>query len=164
MEVTKDGKSVLFQKTDKTPPALSTDLVNVEDLALHMIVAIREADDEKLKSLATDRIKGWPDALPIFAVELRERYRQLTGNDEFELCATESMVKNDLGSVRCTGPDVLEGKCLVLSFVKTPEGWKNCLLRNSTEDVELREHLSELERQLGTAPSTESEDQQVPNG
>lgn len=151
METTKDERSVLFQKIDKAPPAIETDLVILEDLALHMIVAIREKDDQKLKSLGTDRIEDWPNALPVFAVELRERYRQLVGDEQFDLRATESMMKGDLGVVRCTGPEVLEGKCLVLSFVETPDGWKNCLLRNSTEDVELRKHLAELERQLDGA-------------
>lgn len=158
METTKDERSILFQKTENAPPALETDLVIIEDLALHMIVAIREKDDEKLKSLATDRIKDWPDALPVFAVELRERYRQLIGDEEFDLRVTESMVKDDLGIVRCAGPELLEGKCLVLSFVKTPAGWKNSLLRNSTEDVELREHLRELERQLDVAKSRKDEE------
>jgi outer membrane protein TolC len=39
-----------------------SDQIAVEDLALQMIVAIRGKDDVKLKSLATERIKGWTDA------------------------------------------------------------------------------------------------------
>ncbi|MGI9456972.1 MAG: serine/threonine-protein kinase [Aeoliella sp.] len=158
VDMTKDKRSLQFQRTKDAPPTLQTDLVILEDLALHMIVAIREKDGPKLKSLATDRIKGWSDALSVFAVELRERYRQLVGDEEFDLRATESMVKGNLGVVRCTGPKELEGKCLILSFLKTPDGWKNGLLRNSTEDVELREHLSELERQVDAAQSRKGEE------
>ncbi len=40
-----------------------------------MLVAIRDKDDVSLKALTTDRIKGWPDALPQFAIEMRERFR-----------------------------------------------------------------------------------------
>ena len=125
-----------------------TDRVLVEDVALHLIVAIREKDDDKLKSLAADEIDGWSAALPTFAVELRERYRQLVGDEGFDLAATETLVKEDLAVVRCTGPEVLQGRCLILSFARTPSGWKNCLLRNSTEDIPLSEHLSDLQRQL----------------
>ncbi len=118
--------------------------IAVEDLALHMIVAIREKDDAKLKSLASDRIKGWPDALPVFAVELREHFRQFTGNDTFDLKAGESLVDGDLAAVRCTGPAELEGKCLVFFFVKTADGWRNHSLRNSTVSTPLAKLLADL--------------------
>lgn len=118
--------------------------ITVEDLALQMIVAIREKNDAKLKSLASDQVKGWPDALPVFAVELREHFRQFTGNENFDLKAGESLVEGDLAAVRCTGPVELEGKCLVLFFVKTKEGWRNHSLRNSTVGNPLEKHLAEL--------------------
>jgi hypothetical protein len=121
-----------------------TDKVLVEDLALHMIVAIREKDDAKLKSLASDRIKGWPDALPVFAVELRERFRQFTGNESFDLRAGESLVDRDLAAVRCTGPAELDDKCLVLFFVKTRDGWRNHSLRNAAVGTPLAKLLAEL--------------------
>lgn len=130
------------------PAADKTDKVIIEDLALHMIVAIREKDDAKLKSLATDRIKGWPEALPVFAVELREHMRQFTGDDKFDLRAGESLVDGDLGVVRCTGPAALEGKCLVLMFVRTGDGWKNQLGRSSMVDVPLAGLLAEFRKQL----------------
>jgi capsular polysaccharide biosynthesis protein/tRNA A-37 threonylcarbamoyl transferase component Bud32 len=129
---------------DRATPALMSEKIAVEDLALHMIVAIREKDDAKLKSLASDRIKGWPDALPVFAVELREHFRQFTGNESFVLRAGESLVDGDLAAVRCTGPAELEGKCLVLFFVKTADGWRNHSLRNSTEATPLAELLADL--------------------
>jgi serine/threonine protein kinase len=125
-------------------PAQMTDKVLVEDLALHMIVAIREKDDAKLKSLASDRIKGWPDALPVFAVELRERFRQFTGNESFDLRAGESLVDRDLAAVRCTGPAELDDKCLVLFFVKTRDGWRNHSLRNAAVGTPLAKLLAEL--------------------
>jgi hypothetical protein len=120
----------------------------VEDLALHLLVAIREKDDAKLKSLASDRIKGWPDALPVFAVELREHFRQATGSESFDLRASESLINSELAVVKCTGPEALHGMCLVLNFVKTADGWRNHSLRNSSEQTPLAEHLAKLQMEL----------------
>jgi protein involved in polysaccharide export with SLBB domain len=132
----------------RAKPQISTDQIVVEDLALQMIVAIREKNDKKLQTFASDRIKGWPAALPIFAVELRERYRQNTGNERFDLRASESLVEGDLAAVRCTGPKELKGKCLVLFFIKTNSGWLNCSLRASMDDAPLTEHLANLKKQV----------------
>lgn len=123
---------------------ISPDRVQIEDLALHMMVAIREKDDAKLKAFAADRIKGWPDALPQFAVEMREHYRQNTGNDRFDMKAGESLVEDDLGLVRCTGPAELKGKCLVLFFIRTGDGWRNHSLRAAMEDVPLADFMAGL--------------------
>lgn len=120
------------------------DQIIIEDLALHMIVAFREKDDQKLKALASDQFNDWRKSLPVFAVELRERYRLFVGDDKLDLRATESIVDGNLGVVRCTGPSELKGKCLILFFVKDASGWKSCLLRNSTEDVGLSKHLAYL--------------------
>ena len=124
------------------------DKIALEDLALHMIVAIREKDDAKLKSLAADRIKGWTESLPAFAVELREHYRQIMGDEKFEMKAGESLVDGDFGAVRCTGPAALQGKCLVMLFVKTEAGWKNQLLRAATENVALKDLLADFRKQM----------------
>lgn len=132
----------------KAGSAGRADQVLIEDLALHMIVAIRGKDDAKLKSLAADRIKGWPEALPVFAVELRERMRQITGDDRFDLRAGESLVDGDFGAVRCTGPAALQGKCLVLFFVRTDGGWRNLSLRNATQETPLAAMLADLRSQL----------------
>jgi hypothetical protein len=129
-------------------PAERSERIAVEDLALHLLVAIREKDDAKLKSLASDRIKGWPDALPVFAVELREHFRQATGSESFDLRASESLVEGELAVVRCTGPEALHGMCLVLNFVKTADGWRNHSLRNSSEQTPLAEHLAKLQLEL----------------
>ena len=131
-----------------TKPKVTTDQIAVEDLALQMIVAIREKDNDTLKSLATDRIKGWRDALPVFATELREHYRQNMGNEAFDLRASESLVEGDLAAVRCTGPEELQGKCLVLFFVKTADGWRNYSLRASMENVPLSEHMANLKKEI----------------
>jgi hypothetical protein len=132
------------------------DQIVVEDLALHMIVAIREKNDAMLRTLASDRIKGWPDALPQFAVELREHYRQSTGNEAFDMRASESLVDGELAAARCTGPAALEGKCLVLFFVKTNDGWRNHSLRASMENTPLAEHMTafkkETEKENAAAP------------
>ncbi len=102
------------------------DRIVVEDLALRLIVAIREKDNATLQALATDaRIKGWRDALPVFAVELRERYRVATGTEDFDLRVGESIIEGDLAAVKCTGPKVTSGAGLALLFVKTDSGWFN---------------------------------------
>jgi hypothetical protein len=129
-------------------PANRSDQIAVEDLALRMIVAIREKDNDTLKSLATDRIKGWRDALPVFAVELRERYRQNTGNEAFDLRAGESLVDGDLAVVRCTGPAALQGKCLVPFFVKTADGWRNHSLRSAMQDVSLANFMADCKKEI----------------
>ncbi|MCB1132870.1 MAG: tetratricopeptide repeat protein, partial [Verrucomicrobiae bacterium] len=134
------------------------DRVIVEDLALHMIVAIRDKDDTTLRSLAIDRTAGWRDALPTFALDLRERYRQLTGKDDFDLRPADSLVKGDYGVVRCTGPAVFEGRCVIFSFVKAPEGWKNCKLQISTEDESLENHLAGIKVNMPPEPPAAHDD------
>jgi tRNA A-37 threonylcarbamoyl transferase component Bud32 len=136
------------------------DKIAVEDLALHMIVAIRGKDDAKLKSLASDRIKGWPDALPVFAIELREHMRQFTGDEKFELQAGESLVDGDLAAVRCTGPAALQGKCLVMFFGRSDGAWKNLSLRNATQEMPLAKLLGDFRKQL--EKTAESEKQSDP--
>jgi hypothetical protein len=138
-----DGKAAVTSK-----PAPDKEQIAVEDLALRMMVAIREKDDATLKSLAADRIKGWRDALRAFAVEVREHFRQFTGSESFDMRAGESLVDGDLAVVRCTGPAALQGKCLVLFFVKTDDGWRNHSLRNSTVETPLATLLADLKKRL----------------
>ncbi len=141
-----DEEVVVFRKTTDAPDGIDPDLVAIEDLAVRMIAAIREADEDGLKSLAVDRTPGWRGALPAFAGELRERHRHLTGSEAFGLWPTEVLVQGDYGLARCTGSAELQGKCVVLSFVKTDEGWRNCLVRSGTDDIPLRGYLAELEK------------------
>ena len=131
-------------------PSTATDRILLEDLALHLIVAIREKDNAKLKALASDRIKGWPEALPVFAVELREHIRQDTGNDRFDLRAGESLVDGDFAAVRCTGSAELDDKCLVLFFVKSADGWRNLSLCNATTATPLAGILADLKKKAAT--------------
>jgi hypothetical protein len=133
----------------------SREQIAIEDLALQMIVAIREKNNDMLQSLATDRIKGWSAALPQFATELREHYRQSTGNEAFDLRASESLVDGDLAAVRCTGPAELKGMCLVLFFVKTDDGWRNHSLRNSMENVPLAGQFADFKKENATLPKAE---------
>lgn len=123
--------------------AKGRDNVLVEDLAIRLLAAIRDKEDAVLKDLATDRILGWREALPQFAFELRERYTHLTGKP-FGVFPEDSLVVGDFAVVRCTGPAELQGKCLVLGFVRTPDGWRNWTFRNSTKDVPLRRHLDDF--------------------
>lgn len=125
----------------RTEPALRFDQNIVEDLALQMLVLIREKDDAKLKLLATDSVKaGWRDALPQFALEMRERFLQMTGK-QFTMFPAESLVESNRAVVKCTGPKELNGIYLVLFFVKTDEGWRNWTLRNSPPGTPLSEYL-----------------------
>jgi predicted Ser/Thr protein kinase len=122
----------------------TTDQVVVEDLALEMLVAIREKDDVKLQSFGTDSVKaGWVDALPHFALELRERFTQLTGKP-FTMYPAESLVEEGRAVVKCTGPKELRGVYLVLFFVKSNEGWRNWGLGNSPAGTPLVDHLKRL--------------------
>ena len=130
----------------------SADQVAVEDLALQMLVAIREKDDDALRALATDRITDWPDALPQFAIELRERFRRLTG-EPFDMRESESIVENDLAAAKCTGPEKLGGKYLVLFFVKTKNGWRNYSLRSSLPDILLAQHFAKFKTEIEKGPS-----------
>ncbi|MBN2162466.1 MAG: hypothetical protein JW713_05950, partial [Pontiellaceae bacterium] len=123
------------------------DRIAVEDLALNMIVAIREKDTESLQSMAVDRIDGWRNALPVFAEELRERFRNLTGEKEFHLQPGEVSIDGDLAAVRCTGPAILKGKCLILLFARTSQGWKNCQLKTATEEASIQDLINSLRQQ-----------------
>ena len=127
----------------KPAPKITTDQVIVEDLALHMLVAIREKDDSKLRALACDAVAGWRDALPNFAVEMRAQFRQLTGHEAFDLRAVEALVDGPLAVVKCTGPKELNGMYLVLFFVKTDDGWRNWSLRNAPPERRLNEFMKE---------------------
>lgn len=135
--------SALNAVAAKRPAAKGRDNVLVEDLALRLVAAIRDKEDAVLKDLATDRIPDWREALPQFAFELRERYTHLTGKP-FGVFPEDSLVEGDFAVVRCTGPAELQGKCLVLGFVRTPDGWRNWNLRNSMKDVPLQRHLDDF--------------------
>ena len=121
--------------TTKLPakPGSSGDQVIVEDLALRMLVAIREKDDAALRSLATDKLKDWHAVLPQFALEMRERFQQHMGKP-FQMFPVESFLKGDRAVVKCTGAKQVY---LVLYFVRTPDGWRNWMLRNSPLTVPL---------------------------
>jgi hypothetical protein len=128
----------------------------VEDLALQVLAAIREQDDRKLKSLATDSVKtGWRDALPTFALEARERFLEMTGKS-FLMFPAESRVEGDVAAVKCTGPKQLNGVYLVLFFSKTSEGWKNCWLRNSPAATPLAQHLDNFRKEVQKSKSDSS--------
>ena len=138
------------RETSKPPaaeqanPKITTDQILVEDLALRMLVAIREKDDATLRSLATDKLKDWHAALPQFALEMRERFQQHMGKP-FEMYPVESFVKGDRAVVKCTGAKQVY---LVLYFVQTPDGWRNWMLRNSPLTVPLAKYWDETWEQI----------------
>ena len=86
---------------------------------------------------------------------MREHFRQSTGNEAFDLRASESLVDGDLAAVRCTGPAELQGKCLVLFFVKTDGGWRNRTLRNSMESAPLAGQFADFKKENATLPKAE---------
>lgn len=130
-----------------------TDRVVVEDLALRMLAAIRDQEDDVLKELSVDRIDGWRDALPHFAFELRERFQQMTGGP-FAMQVDQSLTDDDLAVVKCVGPEELRGIYLVLFFVRTPDGWRNWNLRNSPAETALDQHLRRVRLPDMPAPRT----------
>lgn len=134
-------------RTPGAPQSALPDRALVENLARRLISAIRDKDDATLRSLAGARIAGWPDALPAFAAELREHYRQDAGDGAFDLRPAETLVEGDLAAVRCTGPSVPGGRCLVLFFSREPDGWRNHSLRASNVATPLARHLDALKQQ-----------------
>ncbi len=120
----------------------------VEDLALEMLVAVRDKDDDALRKLAVDRPKEWREALPHFALEIREAFHQRTGNP-FDMKPVQSLVEGDRAVVKCTGDKKLKGIYLVLFFVKTSDGWRTWLLRNSPPSRPLSEFLTEKPAAVG---------------
>jgi HEAT repeat protein len=156
-----------FQRTTTaSKPPVTGDNVAVEDLALRLLAAIRDKEDSVLKELAVDRIKGWRDALPHFAFELRERLRQPDGTS-CALKVGESLVAGGYAAVKCTGPKELEGKYLVLFFAKTDQGWRNCSLRNSPPSTALSKHLAdcmaEMQKLTATTNANDTEWQRLLN-
>ncbi len=164
-----DGRSAVpYLLTFSTTAAtkVAGDNVEVEHVALRVLAAIRDKEDNVLKELAVDRIKGWRDALPHFAFELRERLRQPDGTS-YALRVGESLVEGEYAAVKCTGPKELEGKYLLLFFAKTDQGWRNCSLRNSPPSIGLSKHLAacvaEMQALTATATANEGEWSQLLN-
>jgi hypothetical protein len=123
--------------------AKTADQVIVERLALQMVAAIREKNDEALKAMTVDRYKGWGEMLPRFASEVRERFSQRTGKP-FAMQPVESLVEGDLAVVRCAPPKELPtDRCLYLSFVKTADGWRNWMARTPRPGTPLAQFLKE---------------------
>ncbi len=150
---TPEGKYVSAETIERRPAPLPEAVkrvqkVIVEDLATQMLVAIRDKDDAALKAMATDRIKGWIEALPKFALEMRERCLQKTGK-LFQMFAGESVVLGNVAAVKCTGPKELKGVYLALFFIKTEGGWKNFCLRNSPPTIPLATHLRKAATEIG---------------
>jgi tetratricopeptide (TPR) repeat protein len=153
---TPEGKYVSGETIEKSPAtpeviaqlARQLEQIVVEDLAIQILAAIRDKDDAALKALATNRIKDWPGALPKFALEMRERFRQKTGKP-FQMSAGQSMVLGSAAVVKCTGPVELDGVYLALFFVKTADGWKNFSLRNSPASGSLETLLRNAAKEIG---------------
>ncbi len=143
LELSKDNRSTAVPAS-----RTSKDQVVVEDLALEMLVAIREKDNTALKAGSVDRIQGWRDAWPHFSLELRERFRQMTGKP-FTMYPAWSIVRGEVAAVKCTGPKELKGVYFVLFFVRTHSGWKNFSMRNSPPSVPLETHLRKAAKAIG---------------
>ena len=139
------GGDTMIEQVKNPEIPLWPDLTLVEDQALRVLVAIREKDDDALQALASERVNNWREAVPVFASELRERYRHVAGNDQFSLFPTETRVQGNIAAVRCTGSSDLGGKCVVLAFAKSDDNrWENCLFRTLMDTVPLQDVLLEL--------------------
>jgi serine/threonine protein kinase len=142
--------------TNEAPATVTTDQIIVEHAAMRMLAAIRDKDDDALKELATERVKGWRESLPQFAFEMREKFHELTGKP-FDMHVSESLVRDDTALVKCAGPKELNGIYLALFFIKTEDGWKNCWLHNAPPSVPLEDFW----RQMPPAATTQLEDAAV---
>jgi hypothetical protein len=142
--------------TNEAPATVTTDQIIVEHAAMRMLAAIRDKDDDALKELATERVKGWRESLPQFAFEMREKFHELTGKP-FDMHVSESLVRDDTALVKCAGPKELNGIYLALFFIKTEDGWKNCWLHNAPPSVPLEDFW----RQMPPAATTQLEDTAV---
>ena len=92
---------VQLKKLD-THPVPSRDQVLVEDQAIALLAAIRDKDEAALQRLATDQLPAWHEALPQFALEIRERHLHKTGKP-LRLWPAESLVEGEWAVVKCTG-------------------------------------------------------------
>ena len=81
-------------------------------------------------------------------LEIREAFHQRTGNP-FDMKPVQSLVEGDRAVVKCTGDKKLKGIYLVLFFVKTSDGWRTWLLRNSPPSRPLSEFLTEKPAAVG---------------
>ncbi|MBB5352466.1 putative Ser/Thr protein kinase [Haloferula luteola] len=118
----------------------TADQVQLEQAAMDLIVAIRDGNEATLTALAGDTVEDWPRRLREVARELRERFRESAGKKAFDFEVANSAVADSWGLVRCTGGPEGVGTCVVMFFVRTGEGWRNCLLRTSTEEESLDAH------------------------
>jgi hypothetical protein len=134
--------------TNQVRPALTADQIRVEDTALRVLAAMRDKEDKVLRELATDRIiKAWPNALPQFSFELREKFEHEFGKP-MALWPTESLVDGDFAVVRCTSKETetkLNGWYLGLIFYKMKDGaWRNASLAGATADLSLPAFLADF--------------------
>jgi len=116
----------------------------VRDTAQKFAAAMGERNDQQLRALSSDSLtKGWTDAVPHFADELRTAVTHLGAGFDVFARIEEVLVEGDLAAVK-TAHVPQKKAYLVLFFHKTPDGWRNCSLRNSPETKPLSEHLQKL--------------------
>jgi hypothetical protein len=141
------GARSLTEKPDSAPsePAYSemADAAAVQQVAEGFLAAIHGRDDAVLQSLAYDSVPGWRKALPHFAEEIRQvlHARGVQGEPLTEI--SDRQVKGDWAAVKVPGPKEAGGIYLVLLFTRTPDGWRNGLLKNSAAQVPLKKHLDD---------------------
>jgi hypothetical protein len=143
-------------------PALSADQMRVEDTAIRLLAAMRDKEDKVMQELATGSIiKAWPDVLPQFAFELRERYQHEFGKP-LALWPVESLVDGDFAVVRCTSKETeanLNDWCLGLIFYKMKDGtWRNAALAGARTDMSLAAFLANFKAQNMPAPPKQNTD------
>jgi hypothetical protein len=142
-EALAESKLILGGNRSDAPVNSLTDQIVVEHLAMRMLAAIRDKDDDALKALPTDRVKGWGDALPQFAFEMRERFQEMRGRP-FAMQIAETAMQGGAALVKCTDPQQLNGIYLALFFVKTADGWKNGWLHNAPPSMPLQDFWQQV--------------------
>ncbi len=129
--------------TKKTSTDSSSAEAEVKTIARQFAAAIRQRDHRALKALSCNSaVDGWIEAVPHFADELRTHLSEFgVGFDPLDRIE-EVLVEGDVAAVKTA--NLPEKKAyLALFFQKTPEGWRNSMLRNSPASKPLREHLNE---------------------
>ena len=123
---------------------------NIDDLALRFMVAIRDKDEGALRDLCVDRIEDWSGAsVGGFAREMRERFRQMTG-EEFVVYPTETRIEKDLAVVVCRPfqevQEKLNWRTLLLYFCRTDTGWRIWNVEKIREVRQIEEHLEQARK------------------
>ncbi len=137
------ARQINVMASSTTHAATKPDQAAVQAAAGQVLAAIAASNDTALEELSSDRIRGWSDALPIFAKEMRQQFQRMAGKP-FNMHVSESRIDANWAMVRCDGPAELKGACLILTFFKAADGWQLYGLNNAPAGTSLEKQLHAL--------------------